>query len=510
MNKYQEYILNNGDALVREAARRFMKPFARYVNPKMVFEPFHTVYYEILTMFARGDIRRLIVQMPPQHGKSEGSSRLLPAFILGQNPDTKVCIASYSTTMARDFNRDVQHILERDEYRALFPNTRINTKGEADTQTYLRNSEIVEVVGHSGNLRVVGRGGSLTGKTVDVQILDDIYKDYAEGNSPVVREAAWRWYTTVVRTRQHNNTRELIVFTRWHEDDLIGRLERSGETIIEARSWSDLCNVPHDAYVRINFEGLMDSDKTEFDERERGEALWEEKHSREKLLAQKELDPVQFACLYQGHPDSAEGRLYQPFKTWTEKSEWGRYVRTGCYIDVADEGTDFNVSIAYDIYVSDNKVYNENTRRWEAILYALVTDMDITDEGTEVSLITTPEMINRNGVQRVWVESNGGGAQYEKSLRKKVRALTTPFAQRGNKESRIVTASAMVNASIVMPFGWERRFPTAYEQVTRFLRNFRANAHDDVPDVLTGIFELEIAKGNTQPYGAGAVGVKVR
>lgn len=511
MNKYEQYIKENADEVVRESARRFLQSFGWYINKAMVFEPFHKVYYDILTQFAYGNIRRLIVQMPPQHGKSEGSSRLLPSFMLGRNPDLRVCIASYSTTLARDFNRDVQRIIDTERYHDLFPNTQLNSSNVVtQSQHYLRNSEVIEIVGHKGSLRVVGRGGSLTGKSVDVSILDDVYKDYAEGNSPVVREAAWKWYTSVVRTRLHNNSQELIVFTRWHEDDLIGRIERNGEEVIDATCWADIENVPPKAWVRINFEALKEGQPNEIDPRTEGEALWEDRHSHTKLEEHRILDPVQFQCLYQGHPDSAEGRLYRPFREWTEKEEWGKYIRTGCYIDVADEGSDYNVAISYDIYKSDNQAYNEHTRKFEPILYALVTDFDVTDEGTEVSLVTAPALINRNGVQKVWVESNNGGSQYEKSLRKKVKAMTQPFAQRGNKESRILTASAMVNTQVIMPFGWERRYPVAYEQVTRFLRNFKANAHDDIPDVLTGIYEREIASGNTLPYSAGVMGVKVR
>lgn len=511
MNRYEEYVRDHADELVRESARRWLQSFGWYLDKTMVFEPFHRIYYEVLTMFAYGKIRRLIVQMPPQHGKSLGSSRLLPSFMLGRNPDLRVCIASYSATLARDFNRDVQRIIDTERYYDLFPDTMLNSSNVVtQSQHYLRNSEVIEIVGHKGSLRVVGRGGSLTGKSVDVAILDDVYKDYAEGNSPVVREAAWKWYTSVVRTRLHNKSQELIVFTRWHEDDLIGRIERNGEKIIEAQSWADLEDIPDKAWVRINFEALKTGVPTDFDGREEGEALWEDRHSRTKLEEQRTLDPIQFQCLYQGHPDSAEGRLYQPFREWIDKNEWGTYIRTGCYIDVADEGSDYNVAITYDIYKSEQKTFNEQTKKWEPILFALVTDIDMTDEGTEVSLVSVPAMINRTGVQRVWVESNGGGAQYEKSLRKKVRAMTMPFSQRGNKESRILTASAMVNASILMPFGWERRYPKAYEQVTRFLRNFRANAHDDVPDVLTGIYEREIASGNTFAYASVATGVKVR
>lgn len=446
----------------------------------------------------------------PTHN-SEGSSRKLPAFMLGLNPDRKICIGSYAATIARDFNRDVQRIIDTPRYRELFPGTYLNGSNVVTmSNTYLRNSDIIEMVGRKGSLRVVGRGGSLTSKTVDVSILDDVYKDYAEGNSPIVRAAAWKWYTTVVRTRLHNDSQELIVFTRWHDDDLIGRIEKSGETIIDVKCWADLEDVTPGAWVRINFEGLKTGEPTEIDPREPGAALWESRHSKQKLEAQKALDPVQFQCLYQGNPGSAEGRLYQPFKTWVEKSDYGTYIRSGAYIDVADEGDDLLFAATYDVYKSDNLFFNEKTKRMEPILFALITDMEMTDENTDVTTVTVPAMINRNGTQKAWVESNNGGAGYEKVIKKKVRAITDPFYQGGNKESRIITASAMVNQHIIMPFGWETRYKAVYDHVTGFLRNFGANTHDDPEDGLTGIYEKEIADGNIQPYAHANRGVRRR
>lgn len=446
----------------------------------------------------------------PTHN-SEGSSRKLPAFMLGLNPDKKICIGSYAATIARDFNRDVQRIIDTPSYRELFPETYLNGSNVVTmANTYLRNSDVIEMVGRKGSLRVVGRGGSLTSKTVDVSILDDVYKDYAEGNSPIVRNAAWKWYTTVVRTRLHNDSQELIVFTRWHDDDLIGRIEKSGETIIDVKCWADLEDVTPGAWVRINFEGLKTGEPTEIDPREPGAALWESRHSKQKLEAQKELDPVQFQCLYQGNPGSAEGRLYQPFKTWVEKSDYGTYIRSGAYIDVADEGDDLLFAATYDVYKSDNLFFNEKTKRMEPILFALITDMEMTDENTDVTTVTVPAMINRNGTQKAWVESNNGGAGYEKVIKKKVRAITDPFYQGGNKESRIITASAMVNQHIIMPFGWETRYKAVYDHVTGFLRNFEANTHDDPEDGLTGIYEKEIADGNIQPYAHANRGVRRR
>lgn len=446
----------------------------------------------------------------PTHN-SEGSSRKLPAFMLGLNPDRKICIGSYAATIARDFNRDVQRIIDTPRYRELFPGTYLNGSNVVTmSNTYLRNSDVIEMVGRKGSLRVVGRGGSLTSKTVDVSILDDVYKDYAEGNSPIVRAAAWKWYTTVVRTRLHNDSQELIVFTRWHDDDLIGRIEKSGETIIDVKCWADLEDVTLGAWVRINFEGLKTGEPTDIDPREPGAALWESRHSKQKLEAQKALDPVQFQCLYQGNPGSAEGRLYQPFKTWVEKSDYGTYIRSGAYIDVADEGDDLLFAATYDVYKSDNLFFNEKTKRMEPILFALITDMEMTDENTDVTTVTVPAMINRNGTQKAWVESNNGGAGYEKVIKKKVRAITDPFYQGGNKESRIITASAMVNQHIIMPFGWETRYKAVYDHVTGFLRNFGANTHDDPEDGLTGIYEKEIADGNIQPYAHANRGVRRR
>lgn len=501
--------------IVKEASRHRLLNFAKYMQPELELTPFHVVYYKLLDMFAHGKIRKMIVQMPPQSGKSQGSSRLLPSFILGLNPDKKIFIGSYAATIARDFNRDVQRIIDTPEYFGLFPKTFLSGKMNKTlhmdvSNVYMRNSDVIECVGRKGSLRVAGRGGSLTSKTVDISILDDVYKDYAEGNSPVIRAAAWRWYTTVVRTRLHNDSQELIVFTRWHDDDLIGRLEKSGETIIDITKWSDIEKMFPSDWVRINFEALKTGKKTEFDQRETGEPLWPERHSKAQLEAQKALDPVQFQCLYQGNPSSAEGRLYQPFKTWTDKTDWGQYIRTGCYVDVADEGNDYLFAATYEVYKSVNMVFNENTKRMEPLLFILITDMLMTDESTEVTAVTVPEMINRNGVQKAFIESNNGGAGFEKTIKKKIRALTEPFYQKGNKESRVITLSTLVNQHVIMPFGWENRYKNIYSHLTDFLRDFGANEHDDAEDALTGICEKEIMDGNIMPYGHANRGVKLR
>ena len=136
--------------------------------------------------------------------------------------------------------------------------------------------------------------------------------------------------------------------------------------------------------------------------------------------------------------------------------------------------------------------------------------MVFTQENTEVTAVTVPEMINRCGTQKAWIESNNGGSGFEKVIRKKIKAVTEPFYQGANKESRIITNSAMVNAQIIMPIGWEQRFPKIHEHLTGFLRDFPTNAHDDPEDGLTGIYEKELADGNIKPYNAACKGITRR
>lgn len=503
-----ERIKQDPEGLVRFVASQRFPTFARYCNPKLDVSNFHKVYYEVLDRFAHQKIRKLIVSMPPQHGKSQGSSRFLPSFLLGLNPDLKIIIGSYNADQAKSFNRDTQRIVNSEAYKMVFPDTFFNNGRMRMDNVYQCNSEVSEPVGHSGFVRAVGRSGALTGKSVDISILDDVYKDFNEANSALIREQAWKWYSTVVRTRLHNDSQEIIVFTRWHEDDIIGRLEKSGEKIIDAKTWADLENVPKNAWVRINFPAIKMDEPTELDPRQIGQALWEEKHSKAQLMEAQALDPVQFQCLYQGNPLSEESKLYGTFKTYVSKSDYGTFVRRGACVDVADKGTDFLCSITYDIYKSTNMVFNEKTHRFEPILYALVTDILFTQEGTEVTSVSLPMQLSQNGTQKAFIESNNGGELFARDVAKKVRCNVETFFSHGNKESRIISNASGVMQSVVFPVGWETRWEKFHNQLDHFVRVFKANTHDDASDCVTMIYEKEIASGNARPYSQMRRGVK--
>ena len=453
--------------------------FAQRVYPFLDLTPFHRTYYAVLEAFASGRIPKLIVSVPPQHGKSVGATTLLPAYMLGLDPDMRIAIASYSGTLASKFNRRVQRIIESREYAEIFPETTI--KRGTKPLGYIRTSDEVEIIDHSGELLSVGREGSLTGNRVDCFILDDLYKDALEAQSPVVRRNCWEWYTSVVRTRMHNTSRELIVFTRWHEEDLIGELMRS-EPCRELRSMTDIDTLQDGEWLYLNFEALKSSSPTEIDPRAEGEALWPEQQSEELLKAKRRLDPARFEAMYQGHPSSIDGMLYgNSFREYDLLPH--DIVLRASYTDTADTGDDYLCSVAYAVDT-------------DGIIY--ITDVVYSKEPMEHTERLVAAMFRSNDTRRAYVESNNGGRGFARALQRLSPTTAVEwFHQGGNKEARILSNSATVLHMLRMPSDWHLRWPEFYVHLTTYRRQFRANRYDDAADVLTGIVEREVTPSSS-------------
>ena len=454
--------------------------FALAVYPFLELQPFHRAYYRVLEAFAAGRIRRLIVTMPPQHGKSVGATTLLPAYVLGLDPDLRVAIASYSGALASKFNRRVQRIVESREYAALFPATTI--KQGAKPPGYIRTADEVEVIGRRGGLLSVGREGSLTGNRVDCFILDDLYKDALEANSPIVRANCWEWYTSVVRTRMHNASRELIVFTRWHEEDLIGTLA-AREPVVEFTRWAQLDGLSPDTWLHLNFEALKASPPTEVDPRVPGEALWEGQQGRALLEAKRRLDPLQFESMYQGHPSSREGLLYGlNFAEYDQLPH--EIVRRANYTDTADTGDDYLCSLCY-VVDPDGVIY--------------VTDAVYSREPMEMTEGLVGTMLRESGTRAALIESNNGGRGFARAVQALAPQVRVEwFHQSANKEARILSNAATVVHTVRFPCDWALRWPELYAHLTTYRWKFRANRWHDAADVVTGLVEREIAGRDTR------------
>jgi predicted phage terminase large subunit-like protein len=285
------------DAEIGTAAREDFLSFVLYVRAFYRVAWFHRVLCDKLDRFVRGEIPFLMVFEPPRHGKSELTSRCLPAYIFGRNPDANIIATSYSSDLASIFNRDVQRIMDSWAYRQVFPET---TLGRTNIRTvagsWLRNSDIFEIVGRRGSYRSAGVGGGITGMGGNYILMDDVIKNHEEANSPTYREKVWQWYKTTLRTRLEGTPcGMLLTVTRWHEDDLAGRILREMKDEPEADQWEI-----------VSFPAIKEEPPSEADPREEGEALWPEAFSTAKLAPFK-IDTQTWNALFQQRPSSPEG-----------------------------------------------------------------------------------------------------------------------------------------------------------------------------------------------------------
>jgi predicted phage terminase large subunit-like protein len=189
-------------------ARRNLIPFIEFTKPDYKAGWFHKLLAEYLEQFTLDVLAekspRLIIEVPPRHGKTEEASIRYPAWALGNHPDLTFIATSYGSDLAQLNNREIQRVIDSPEYRRVFPGTRLwgkNVRTEAYS-TYLRNNDIFEIVGHKGVYKCAGCGGPITGKGGHIMLCDDPIKDSEEASSEVVRESRKEWWKTTFYSRQ--------------------------------------------------------------------------------------------------------------------------------------------------------------------------------------------------------------------------------------------------------------------------------------------------------------------
>lgn len=210
------------ELLRRRSARQYVADYIRFTNRKYKESAFSAAVCAALDLFIAdmeaGKRPILVLQAPPQHGKSEIVSRKLPAFILGRFADWRVGAASYSDELANAMAQDVRRNLASDEHKRLFPQPIEKRRYDVN-----RTGEFTAPGGAGGYIGV-GVGAGLTGRPVDIGIIDDPVKNEKEALSPTVKEGHWNWYQTVFTTRLSENSGQIVMATSWAEDDLPGRI----------------------------------------------------------------------------------------------------------------------------------------------------------------------------------------------------------------------------------------------------------------------------------------------
>ena len=461
----------------KELARRNLLDFTRYTKEDYRVNWHHESYAEALDQFIRGEIKRLMVFMPPQHGKSELCSRRMPAKILGDRPDTRVALCAYNHSFASKFNRDVQRIIDSVEYRELYPGSTLSGRnGRSDAKgNWLRNADEFEIVGHKGSLISVGIGGGLTGNKVDVAIVDDPYKDAADANSEAIRRRLVEWWESVLETRLHNNGQICLTFTRWRHDDIAGHLLELQDAGITTDEW-----------VVVKYEGLKESRNDDpRDKRKPGEALWPEAHSKSKLENAKARSPIYFEALYQQRPTPRTGNIIKDEYFFRyELHELPANVVWNCYIDTAlsEEELKNNDPTGVLYYaVWKNKLYLTHFEkgRW-----------GLPDAARKVEQNHARMQHGRRS--KVWIENKANGRSLKQLLERETGINVLLENIKGKKLERLENELPTLEAKKVgVPIG-----ETWVEPFLAQCLGFPLLAHDEEVDCLTGAIRTGLGTGS--------------
>ncbi len=341
-----------------------------------------------------GENKRLIVSMPPRHGKSEFISKYFPAWYLGNNPDHRIILTSYESQFATQWGRQVQALMKEEFYKKIFP-IELSKKRAASGDFIIEN--------HKGGMYCCGTGGAVTGRGANLLIIDDPVKNDEEAHSTTYRDKVYDWFRSTAFTRLEPNGGVILLMTRWHHDDLAGRLIRD-----EPGKWTHL-KLP--AIAEEN-DPLG---------RNYGQALWEERFGLDALKEIRETaGEYWFSALYQQRPSISSGGIFkrQNFLFFDEEPQ---FYRTGekllpktmlkkfATIDLAtttNESSDYTVCIIFgispenDILILDvirEKIEGANHLSWIKQIFSQYQPLQIGIEAVQYQ-ISLVQMAQNEGL----------------------------------------------------------------------------------------------------------------
>lgn len=308
------------ELLARRKARNSLIDFTTYTKDDFQVGEHHKAIADALESVERGECDRLMVFAPPRHTKSELASRRFPAWYLGRHPDRQLICATYSGDFALDFGRDVRGIVTSPDYRNVFPDTELSADSRA--ANVWRTTQ--------GGISVyVGVGGPITGRGAHIALIDDPFKNREEADSEVRREMVWKWYSSTLRTRLMPKGAIVLVLTRWHEDDLAGRLLEQNP----------------DEWKVVSLPAVRDEGTA------KEKALWPEWYPLDDLKRIKaDVLPRDWSALYQQQPSPDEGTFFQKewFQTWKVAPKHLSIYGTSDYA-VTDGGGDWTVHVIWGV-----------------------------------------------------------------------------------------------------------------------------------------------------------------
>jgi len=392
---------------------------------------------------ANGKIKRLIISMPPRHGKSETASAYFPAWYLGNNPDKKIILSSYEAGFASTWGARARDILT--DSQDIFASVPINGYNAAASSWDLKEG---------GGMVTAGVGGPITGRGADIAIIDDPVKNAEEALSSVYREKAKQWYRSTLYTRLEPNAAIILIQTRWHEDDLAGFVQKE---------------FPHDGWQVLTIPAIAEAQ--DILGRKEGEALWPERYPIGELeKIQTTLGSFWWASMYQQRPSPEGGGIIKRewFKYYDElpTTNQGRFWSWDCAVKKGEQN-DYTAGSLVNIQPNGFFVERVIRGRWE---YPEVKKI-IQEQGQQPN------------ITGILIEDKSSGQQLIQDLKKNTRLSILAFESDKDKIMRARLASPLFEAGKVL-------FPRQAQWLSDFedeIIAFPNAAHDDQVDSITQI-----------------------
>lgn len=428
--------------------------FCKLMMPDFIVGKHHRILADLLMDIELGNKDRACVNIPPRHGKSQLVSIFFPAWYLGRNPDKKVMMVSHTTDLAVDFGRKVRNLISSPEYQVIFPTVKL----ASDSKSAGRWSTSI-----GGEYYACGVGSALAGRGAHLLLVDDPHseQDVINGNF-IVFEKAYEWFTFGARTRLMPGGSVAIIQTRWHMDDLTGRVVKDMTQ-----------NERSDQYEVIEFPAILDIDDGDTGKPVQ-KPLWPEFFDLEALLRTKASMPVfQWNAQYQQQPTAEEAALVK--REWWNEWDLERPPECEYIIMSLDSAAEKHNRADYTALTTWGVFLNEDTSAYNIILLNSIKERMEFHELKELAMDQYTEWEPDAFI----VEKKSSGVALYQEMRRMGLLVQeyTPHRGSGDKLARLNSVSDIVQSGLV----WVPQTRWA-EEVVEEIAGFPFMSHDDLVD----------------------------